>query len=412
MYEVHKFGGASIGSLERIKNTIEIIKSFRSDSKIIIFSAMGKVTNMLEEIIISSYKGEIYFNQFEKLKNYHYGLIEKFYLQECDLFSEIDLLFEELKKTLKNRSDNYQLYYDQNVVYGELISTKIMSVLLNLENFDNQVIDARDIIMTDDNYCNANINWTKTKRKIIKYFKKKNIITQGFIGSNENYSTTLGREGSDFTAAIISNCLEIKKLTIWKDVPGLMNCDPKIFKSSIQFKEVPYDEVIELAHYGAKVIHPRTIKPLKEKNINLIIRSFENLKSEGTSVFNHTSIKPMVPSVILKKNQVLISVSNADLSLFQQKNFNEVLEQANDLSINLNIVQSSAISCSFTIDQNFSSEIFLKKLEKKLKVNFNNNLSLVTIRHYNQQIVKKVIFEKKIYLQQKSRNTVSFVLKF
>ena len=139
---------------------------------------MGKVTNMLEEIIISSYKGEIYFNQFEKLKNYHYGLIEKFYLQECDLFSEIDLLFEELKKTLKNRSDNYQLYYDQNVVYGELISTKIMSVLLNLENLDNQLIDAKDIIMTDDNYCNANINWTKTKRKIIKYFKKKNIITQ------------------------------------------------------------------------------------------------------------------------------------------------------------------------------------------------------------------------------------------
>ncbi|MDC3187371.1 aspartate kinase, partial [bacterium] len=157
MYEVHKFGGASIGSFERIKNTIDIIKSFGSDSKIIIFSAMGKVTNMLEEIIISSYKGEIYFNQFEKLKNYHYGLVDKFYLQECDLFSEINLLFEELKKTLKNRSDNYQLYYDQNVVYGELISTKIMSVLLNLENFDNQLIDARDIIMTDDNYCNANI---------------------------------------------------------------------------------------------------------------------------------------------------------------------------------------------------------------------------------------------------------------
>ena len=286
VYEVHKFGGASIGSLDRIKNTIDIIKSFRSDSKIIIFSAMGKVTNMLEEIIISSYKGEIFFNQFEKLKNYHYGLIDKFYLQERNLLSEIDLLFEELKKTLKNKSDNYQLYYDQNVVYGELISTKIMSVLLNLENFDNQLVDARDIIMTDDNYCNAKINWTKTNRKINKYFKKKNIITQGFIGSNGNYSTTLGREGSDFTAAIISYCLEIKKLTIWKDVPGLMNCDPKIFKNSIQFKEVPYDEVIELAHYGAKVIHPRTIKPLKEKNINLIIRSFENLKSEGTSVFN------------------------------------------------------------------------------------------------------------------------------
>ena len=253
MYEVHKFGGASIGSLDRIKNTIDIIKSFRSDSKIIIFSAMGKVTNMLEEIIISSYKGEIFFNQFEKLKNYHYGLIDKFYLQERDLLSEIDLLFEELKKTLKNKSDNYQLYYDQNVVYGELISTKIMSVLLNLENFDNQLIDARDIIMTDDNYCNAKINWTKTNRKINKYFNKKNIITQGFIGSNGNYSTTLGREGSDFTAAIISYCLEIKKLTIWKDVPGLMNCDPKIFKNSIQFKEVPYDEVIELAHYGASI---------------------------------------------------------------------------------------------------------------------------------------------------------------
>ena len=412
MYEVHKFGGASIGSLERIKKTIDIINSFSSGSKIIIFSAMGKVTNMLEDIIISSYKGETFSNKFEKLKNYHCNMIDNFHMLDGDLFSEIDLLFKELKKTLKNKADNYQLYYDQNVVFGELISTKIMSTILSSENFDNQLIDARDIIMTDDNYCNANINWTKTKRKINKYFKKKNIITQGFIGSNENYSTTLGREGSDFTAAIISNCLEIKKLTIWKDVPGLMNCDPKLFKNTIQFKEVPYDEVIELAHYGAKVIHPRTIKPLKEKNINLIIRSFENLKFKGTSVFNHSSIKPMVPSVIVKKNQVLISVSNADLSLFQQKNFNEVLQQANDLSINLNIVQSSAISCSFTIDQNFSSEIFLKKLEKKLKVSYNNNLSLVTIRHYNQQIVKNIIFEKKIYLQQKSRNTVSFVLKF
>ena len=412
MYEVHKFGGASIGSLERIKKTIDIINSFSSGSNIIIFSAMGKVTNMLEDIIISSYKGETFSNKFEKLKNYHCNMIDNFHILNSDLFSEIDLLFKELKKTLKNKADNYQLYYDQNVVFGELISTKIMSTILSSENFENQLIDARDIIMTDDNYCNANINWTKTKRKINKYFKKKNIITQGFIGSNENYSTTLGREGSDFTAAIISNCLEIKKLTIWKDVPGLMNCDPKLFKNTIQFKEVPYDEVIELAHYGAKVIHPRTIKPLKEKNINLIIRSFENLKFEGTSVFNHSSIKPMVPSVIVKKNQVLISVSNADLSLFQQKNFNEVLHQANYLSINLNIVQSSAISCSFTIDQNFSSEIFLKKLEKKLKVSYNNNLSLVTIRHYNQQIVKNIIFEKKIYLQQKSRNTVSFVLKF
>ena len=412
MYEVHKFGGASIGSLERIKKTIDIINSFSSGSKIIIFSAMGKVTNMLEDIIISSYKGETFSNKFEKLKNYHCNMIDNFHMLDSDLFSEIDLLFKELKKTLKNKADNYQLYYDQNVVFGELISTKIMSTILSSENFDNQLIDARDIIMTDDNYCNANINWTKTKRKINKYFKEKNIITQGFIGSNENYSTTLGREGSDFTAAIISNCLEIKKLTIWKDVPGLMNCDPKLFKNTIQFKEVPYDEVIELAHYGAKVIHPRTIKPLKEKNINLIIRSFENLKFKGTSVFNHSSIKPMVPSVIVKKNQVLISVSNADLSLFQQKNFNEVLEQANDLSVNLNIVQSSAISCSFTIDQNFSSEIFLKKLEKKLKVSYNNNLSLVTIRHYNQKIVKNLIFEKKIYLQQKSRNTVSFVLKF
>ena len=412
MYEVHKFGGASIGSLERIKKTIDIINSFSSGSNIIIFSAMGKVTNMLEDIIISSYKGETFSNKFEKLKNYHCNMIDNFHILNSDLFSEIDLLFKELKKTLKNKADNYQLYYDQNVVFGELISTKIMSTILSSENFDNQLIDARDIIMTDDNYCNANINWTKTKRKINKYFKKKNIITQGFIGSNENYSTTLGREGSDFTAAIISNCLEIKKLTIWKDVPGLMNCDPKLFKNTIQFKEVPYDEVIELAHYGAKVIHPRTIKPLKEKNINLIIRSFENLKFEGTSVFNHSSIKPMVPSVIVKKNQVLISVSNADLSLFQQKNFNEVLHQANYLSINLNIVQSSAISCSFTIDQNFSSEIFLKKLKKKLKVSYNNNLSLVTIRHYNQQIVKNIIFEKKIYLQQKSRNTVSFVLKF
>ena len=412
MYEVHKFGGASIGSLERIKKTIDIINSFSSGSKIIIFSAMGKVTNMLEDIIISSYKGETFSNKFEKLKNYHCNMIDNFHMRDGDLFSEIDLLFKELKKTLKNKADNYQLYYDQNVVFGELISTKIMSTILSSENFDNQLIDARDIIMTDDNYCNANINWTKTKLKINKYFKEKNIITQGFIGSNENYSTTLGREGSDFTAAIISNCLEIKKLTIWKDVPGLMNCDPKLFKNTIQFKEVPYDEVIELAHYGAKVIHPRTIKPLKEKNINLIIRSFENLKFEGTSVFNHSSIKPMVPSVIVKKNQVLISVSNADLSLFQQKNFNEVLHQANDLSINLNIVQSSAISCSFTIDQNFSSEIFLKKLEKKLKVSYNNNLSLVTIRHYNQKIVKNIIFEKKIYLQQKSRNTVSFVLKF
>ena len=412
MYEVHKFGGASIGSLERIKKTIDIINSFSSGSNIIIFSAMGKVTNMLEDIIISSYKGETFSNKFEKLKNYHCNMIDNFHILDSDLFSEIDLLFKELKKTLKNKADNYQLYYDQNVVFGELISTKIMSTILSSENFDNQLIDARDIIMTDDNYCNANINWTKTKRKINKYFKKKNIITQGFIGSNENYSTTLGREGSDFTAAIISNCLEIKKLTIWKDVPGLMNCDPKLFKNTIQFKEVPYDEVIELAHYGAKVIHPRTIKPLKEKNINLIIRSFENLKFEGTSVFNHSSIKPMVPSVIVKKNQVLISVSNADLSLFQQKNFNEVLHQANYLSINLNIVQSSAISCSFTIDQNFSSEIFLKKLKKKLKVSYNNNLSLVTIRHYNQQIVKNIIFEKKIYLQQKSRNTVSFVLKF
>ena len=316
MIKVLKFGGASIKNSERIANIFSIINNFKNQKIIIVFSAIANVTNLLEDLV------DLYFNNSQQLKsklleirNVHAQIAKELFEKDHQVFIEIEKIFSEIDFFLKTNSNkNLSFVYDQIVSAGELLSSKILSNYLNYKSFENTLVDARDIIKTNDKYQNANIDWALTKDKIKSYLVDFPIITQGFIGSDSsNYTTTLGREGSDFTAAIIANVLNVSEVTIWKDVDGVLNADPRYFNDFVLLDQLPYSEAVELAFYGAKVIHPRTIQPLQEKNIPLIVRSFLNYDNKGT-IINNDNKNLSIPSFIVKENQVLISISDNNLS--------------------------------------------------------------------------------------------------
>ena len=413
MIKVLKFGGASLKNSERIANVFSIINNFKNQKIIIVFSAIANVTNLLEDLV------DLYFNNPHQLKsklleirNVHAQITEELFEKDHQVFIEIEKIFSELDFFLKNNSNkNLSFVYDQIVSAGELLSSKILSNYLTNNNFENTLVDARDIIKTNDKYQNANIDWASTEDKIkscLVYFP---IITQGFIGSDSsNYTTTLGREGSDFTAAIIANVLNVSEVTIWKDVDGVLNADPRYFNDFVLLDQLPYSEAVELAFYGAKVIHPRTIQPLQEKNIPLIVRSFLNYDNRGTLI-NNDNKSLSIPSFIVKENQVLISISDNNLSFIIEEHLSWIFFVLDKYDIRLNLMQNSAVSFSICVDNKKTSiNNLIAELSSKFKVYYNDSVKLFTIRHYNQDSIDKVITNKKILLEQKSRNTVQFVV--
>ena len=413
MIKVLKFGGASIKDSKRIENVFSIIDKYKNHKIIIVFSAIANITNLLEDLV------DLYINKDAEVKNklleikkIHFDILDKLFNENDDIYLKINNVFDEIDLILNIKAHkNFSFNYDQIVSKGELLSSIILSDYLNLKKINNSLLDSRDFIKTDSKFQNAKIDWGLTKKKIKEKINNFPIVTQGFVGSDlSNNPTTIGREGSDFTAAIIANSLDVNEVIIWKDVNGVLNADPRYFENPLLLDNISFAEAIELAFYGAKVIHPKTIQPLQQKNIQLSVRSFINYENKGT-VINNSDPKEIIPLYIVKENQVLISISDNNLSFIVEEHLSWIFSVLSKHDVNLNLMQNSAVSFSICVN-NIKHKIpsLIEELSNKFTVFYNEKVELFTIRHYNPQSIERVIKNKKILLQQKSRNTVQFIV--
>jgi len=419
--KVFKFGGASVSSTERIQQVAHILKSYQGEELLIVVSAMGKTTNALEKVVESFYdnKKDEALHLFEAIKHSHlttakYLLVKNF----NETLEQLTNFFTEVEWLLHDKPvQGFDYYYDQVVCIGELLSTVIVSAYLNEAGFPNHWIDVRDIIRTDDNFRDANIDWQYSSEKVDSVVlpllkENKVIVTQGFIGStDENESTTLGREGSDYTAAVFANLLNAEGQYIWKDVEGVMNADPKLFPDAQLLSELNYDEVIEMAYYGAQVIHPKTIKPLQNKGIPLYVKCFLNKDLPGT-VIHKKSLKGLPPIVVLKQNQALILLHSKDFSFVGEKHVADLYQLLADTKIKPNLMQTGAVTIQICLDnQTEKIENLALAAAGIFDVQVEKGLTLLTIRHYTEAILQQMIAGKTVELLQQTPETVQVVLK-
>ena len=414
---IFKFGGAAVKDANGIKNVFNVLKQVGHEDTLLVISAMGKTTNALE-IVIKNYfeKSNELHSSLQDVRKYHNQiLLDLFDDEEHDVFYVVNSHFADLEYFLRsNKSPNYNFVYDQIVSYGEIVSTTIVSHYFNHVGLKNNWIDVRNFLKTDNNYRDADVDWEKTQQYISKGIKKKALnITQGFLGSDENnFTTTLGREGSDYTAAIFAYCLNAESVTIWKDVPGVLNADPRYFENAILLNQISYREAIELAFYGASVIHPKTLQPLQKKEIPLFVKSFVNPLLPGTSVSKGKDLEPKIPCFIVKREQLLISLSSIDFSFIMEENISEIFALLHQYKIKTSLIQNSAISFSVCIEDKFGNFNSVKNiLSKKFKVAYNENVSLYTIRHFDEKAAKMVEKDKTVLLKQISRETMQIVTK-
>jgi aspartate kinase len=414
---IFKFGGASVKDADGIKNVFSVLQKVGHDDTLLVISAMGKTTNALE-IVIKNYveKSAELNSSLQDVRKYHNQILMDLFEDEAhDVFYAVNSHFADLEYFIRsNKSPNYNFVYDQVVSYGEILSTTIVSHYFNYAGLKNNWIDVRNFIKTNNNYRDADVDWEKTQLLISKGVKKKALnITQGFLGSDENnFTTTLGREGSDYTAAIFAYCLNAESVTIWKDVPGVMNADPRYFENAVLLNQISYREAIELAFYGASVIHPKTLQPLQKKEIPLYVKSFVNPLLPGTSVSKGADLEPKTPCFIVKKDQLLLSLSSIDFSFIMEENISEIFALLHQYKLKTSLIQNSAISFSVCIEDKFGNFNEVKNiLSKKFKVAYNENVSLFTIRHFDDNAAKMVEKEKRVLLKQVSRETMQIVTK-
>ncbi len=415
--KIYKFGGASIKDSQALNNIVETILSKEKDLWIVV-SAIGKTTNSLEKLLNSWFNYEIdKFSNLEAVINFHKNYIKESFKENSENVEKlIEPIYISLEKLISQKPDkDYDILYDEIVSYGELMSSLIFSEYLKIKGIDNTLLDARELIITDSNYRDAKVSWLESQKKINEIDKKssKIFVTQGFIGADvNNMTTTLGREGSDYTASALAYLLDAESVTIWKDVPGIMNADPSYFDFAEKLKELSYNEAIELAFYGAKVIHPKTIKPIENKNIPLYVKSFVNPENEGTVIKKLNYKLNLIPVFILKQNQILISISPKDFSFIVEENMSKIFGLFAKYKTKLNISQNSAVSFSASIDDNNRN---LKKLIKELQdeffVKYNSGLELITIRYYTEESIDKMLKGRKILMEQRSRKTARFLVK-
>jgi aspartate kinase len=415
MYKVFKFGGASIKDVESIKTVGEILQSYKNDDLVVVFSAIGKVTNMLEVVVEQYVKQTAKANDaLQKVKDFHTDIVGELFDENHAIYNEVNNLFVEIEWALEDEpNQDYGYDYDQIVSIGEFLSTKIMSAYLATIHFENNWFDVRDLIRTDNTYRNAKVDWETTTTFIKNKLKAKHCITQGFLGcTSENFTTTLGREGSDFTAAILAFSIDAEEVVIWKDVPGMMNADPKHFSDATLLYKISFDEAIELAYFGAKVIHPKTIQPLKQKGIPLYIKSFVRPSESGSKISEGIATSPKIPSYIVKENQILISISDTSLSFIVETHMSKIFSLLSKHSVRVNMMQNSAVSFSICVD-NDAHKVprLLEDLKNDFEVFFNDGLRLYTIRHYTSESVQGLVKYKDVILEQKSRNTLQIVAK-
>lgn len=418
MIKVFKFGGASVSDAASVKNLVKIVELYRDDQLLIIVSAMGKMTNALEKLCLSYVYGKEDTQELLKgIKDFHEKILTGLFGKpDHPVFDEIANTFIEIEWMLEDEPHpDYDFNYDQIVSIGELLSSRIVSSYLWECNLSNQWIDARGYILTDNNYREGIIDWEKSCtsiRRLKETLNKQFVITQGFIGgTSENYTTTLGREGSDYSAAVFASCLQAESLTIWKDVPGVMNCDPGLFSNARKYDELPYSEALEMAYYGATVIHPKTIKPLQNAGIPLFVRPFLYPDEKGTRIGQSAKLNTGIPAIIIKKDQILLSVSSNDLSFIDENILSILMKGLTDSHIKLNMLQLSALNFSICFDQD---ENKFRKLTDTLKDNFkykyNKGLDLLTVRHFKREEIDDLTAGRVVLMEQFSRNTAQLIL--
>lgn len=411
---IFKFGGASVKDAEGIQNVFNVLQQTNPTPVLIVVSAMGKTTNALEVVVKNYFE---HLDELEKsiqiVRDYHFEIISKLFADTHAVYSEVENYFFKLKQFLgHNKSPNYNYVYDQTVSFGEMISSVILYHYLKDHGFDLDWLDARSLIKTDNNYRDGNVSWEASGKLISeKVQQNRNYITQGFLGSDENnFTTTLGREGSDYTAAIFAYCLNAESVTIWKDVAGVLNADPRHFENATLLEQISYREAIELAFYGASVIHPKTLQPLQRKEIPFFVKSFLNPAEKGTSISKGADLIPTLPCYIVKKNQHLISVSSKDFSFIMEEGISFIFSLLHKYKAKVHLIQNSAISFSVCVeDKFFNISKLLEELSEKFVVTCNENVSLYTIRHFDDKSLT-FIEPEKVLLKQISKETVQFVV--
>ncbi|MFT6165343.1 MAG: aspartate kinase [Vicingaceae bacterium] len=416
--KVFKFGGASVKDAEGVKNAASIIKSQSGEKLVVVVSAMGKTTNAFEGVLESHLnRSELAFNKLESIKSFHFGVCNDLFEDKKDpIFQELHNTFVEAEWQIEDEPIGARGFeYDQLIGLGELLSSKILAAYLKLSGLENTWIDARDVVRTDNTYQAAKVDWKETERLIQAKFstlREDIIVTQGFIGSSsENFTTTLGREGSDFSAAIFASSLNAKQVVIWKDVEGMLNADPKHYDSTVKLENISYKEAVELAYYGASVIHPKTVKPLENKQIPLYVKSFKNPSTSGSLIDGNSDRDREIPSYIHKENQILVSFSSRDFDFIDERKLSEIFQSFSDIGLSANILQNSAISFTVAFDFDKSKIDELRKVvSERYKVAYNEGATLVTIRHFTEQIVSDLLKGRTVLLEQRTRSTARFVL--
>lgn len=415
---VFKFGGASVKDAKSIKNLREILFNRLRNHTVIVVSAMGKTTNALEELLNLKLEDKPLYEKSTKLKNYHLEICRELFLPENLIFPAIENFFSQLDRILEKplSKENYDEYYDQVVSFGELISSRIVQEYLCAEGIFCLWQDAREIISTNSDYRFAKVKWEKTAAQCQKHLMAKlerfPVITQGFIGSDDKgKTTTLGREGSDFTAAILAHSLRSQSVTIWKDVEGVLNADPKRFPDTVKFEELDYREAAELTYYGASVIHPKTIKPLANLSIPLFVKSFLNPDGTGTQI-QHVEKPNTIPCIVVKDEQVLVSFRVTDFTFINESHIHQVYTEIENLKLRVNLLQTSAISISIVIDkQLFKMEKLIAALAKDFDIRYNESLQLITVKNHNRKIMEELMSDKEVLLEQVTRTTFQIVVK-
>ncbi|MEY3843896.1 MAG: hypothetical protein RL293_318 [Bacteroidota bacterium] len=419
---VFKFGGASVKDADAIRNVASILSLYPGKKLTVVVSAMGKSTNKLEEIVtaLETKNHKLFVGLVDELESFHMDIMAALFPEKhFRIYQTIEELFESLRSKFETVfSENFSFEYDQIVSLGEVLSSQIVSSYLIDQDFSVQWMDARKLIRTDHSYQEGKVDWKKSEQliqeKMIPAFQDADILlTQGFIGhTTEGFTTTLGREGSDYTAGILAYCGHAESVTIWKDVPGMLNADPKYFSNTKKLESISFKEAIELSYYGASVIHPKTIQPLQNRNIPLFVKSFLDPQADGTVIQASSSKDHLIPSYIFKFDQALYSFTPKDFSFIVEENLSVIFAKLSALNIKINLMQNSALSFSILVDQKkLKRDEFLALFQVDYEVKYNENLSLVTIRHYDEHTIEQVTEDKEIILQQRTRHTARFVLK-
>jgi aspartate kinase len=419
--KVFKFGGASVKDANAVKNVASILSFYKDEKLGVVISAMGKTTNAMEKIIDAYWNKskEEFTSLIEERRRFHIEIIDELFADSSlHIYEEVnDVLDGLLEYFDRKASGNYDFEYDQIVGLGEVMSTKIVSAYLSYNGMQSKWMDARKLIFTNDTFREAELDWEITTKNFRANFKPEFetvdiLVTQGFVGSNNGATTTLGREGSDFTAGIIAYCCDAEDVTIWKDVPGMLNADPKWFDNTVKLNQISFREAIELSYYGASVIHPKTIKPLQNKEIPLYVKSFIDPHEDGTVIQSSMSKDHLVPSFIFKMNQILFSFTPKDFSFIVEKNLSDIFDRLSKANAKINLMQNSALNFSILLDEDkVNTEEILDLFGDHYYVKFNEGLELVTIRHYDQATLDRVTVDKDLVLQQKTRETARLIVK-